>query len=455
MSILDRIRPRKKNVSMIEAQAFVSTLQKMMRRVNHPSAINEIDPRQLFRMRWTIDDWQRAVDNAEDVYSQNLYDLAEIYNDIVDDYAVTSAMQQRNAKVINSKIMFVNQDGSENEAVKAFFLNVDGTQKPWFRRWLNIAMDSKYYGFSVGELGAFIDGQFRMVEGRPSCAKLPYENLLPMYRFIKKDAEAGAYQDNVISMDKGPFSRWLLPMGNANDLGLLNKATPYVIFKNIFGAWSQHAEIFGQPFREGRTDIFDPARVKEMRLMFEQMVGASYGIFHPDDEIQYIEASKTDAYNIYDRLIARCDHAITKIFLSQTGTTDEKAFVGSAETHERVMMDLVMSDRLDLSEYFEDVLLPRLRRLGALPIEQPFSLVWIVEEHLTLLEWATVFDTLSTHYKIPTEEIERRFDIEVEEKPEPEPPAFPEKTTPEKIVKEINENVKDYYKTLWHERLTK
>lgn len=453
MSILDRIRPR--NIPMIKAQTFISTLQKMMRKINHPSTINEIDPRQLFRMRWTLDDWQRAVDNAEDVHGQNLYDLSEIYNDVIDDYAVTSAMQQRNAKVINSKIMFVNQDGSENETVKTFFLNADGTQKPWFRRWLNIAMDSKYYGFSVAELGAFIDGQFRMVEGRPSCAKIPYENLLPMYRFIKKDAEAGFSEQNVISMDKGPFSRWLLPMGNAKDLGLLNKATPYVIYKNIFGAWSQHAEIFGQPFREGRTDIFDPERVGQMRKMFEEMVGASYGIFHPEDEIEYIEASKTDAYNIYDRLIGRCDHAITKIFLSQTGTTDEKAFVGSAETHERVMMDLVMGDRLDLSEYFEDVLLPRLRRIGALPIEQPFGLVWIVEEHLGLLDWATVIDTLSTHYKIPIEEINKRFDIEVEEKAEPEPPKFPPKNAPEKIVEEINKETQNYYQSLWHARLQK
>lgn len=455
MSILDRIRPGSKKVPMISVQNFVSTLQKMMRKVKHPSALNEVEPRQLFRMSWTLDDFQRAIDNAEDVHSQNLYDLSEIYQDVVDDYAVVSAMQQRNAKVINSKIMFVNDDGSENEDIKPFFLNVDGTQRPWFRRWLNIAMDSKYYGFQVGELGAFIDGQFRMVEGRPACAAIPYENLLPMYRFIKRDAEGGTFETNLISMDKGPFARWLLPMGSATDLGLLKKATPYVIFKSIFGAWSQHAELFGQPFREGRTDIFDPARVGEMRKMFEEMTGATYGIFHPDDEIKFIETTKTDAYNIYDRLIDRCDHAITKIFLSQTGTTDEKSFVGSAETHERVMMDLVMSDRLDLSEYFEDILIPRLRALGALPIEQRFNLVWVVEEHLGLKDWAVIIKDLSLNYKIPVEEISRRFDLEVEEKAEPEPAGFPPENAPEEIVKEINEKTQNYYQTLWHARLTK
>lgn len=448
MSILDRIKPRNGQIPMVSAQNFVSVLQKMVRKVGHPSALNEVVPRQLFKFPWSIDDYDRAVDNAEDVHGQNLFDLAEIYHDVVDDYAVTSAMQQRTAKVINSKLMFVNDDGSENEAVKPFFLNVDGTQRPWFRRWLNIAMASKYYGFTVAELGAFIEGQFRGIDGRAACESVPYENLLPMSRFIKKDAEAGTGTGNLISMDKGGESRWLIPMGASDDLGLLSKATPYVIYKNIFANWSQHAQLFGQPFREGKTDIFDPDRVKEMRLMFEEMVGATYGIFHPEDEIQYIETSKTDAYNIYDRLIERCDHAITKIFLSQTGTTDEKSFVGSAETHERVMKDLVMSDRLDLSEFFEAILIPRLRRLGALPLEQQFNMVWVVEEHLNLKEWADVIDILSRHYDIPADEVNKRFDIEVEEKADPEPPPG----APGEIVKEINEKTQNYYQKLWHAR---
>ncbi|MCK5641787.1 MAG: hypothetical protein KAJ19_13375, partial [Gammaproteobacteria bacterium] len=158
MSILDRIRPRTNQIPMVKVQNFVTALQKMVRKVNHPSALNTVVPTQLYRFTWTVDDWHMAQDNAEDVYGQDLYDLAEIYNDVVDDYAVASAMQQRTAKAINSKIMFVNDDGTENEAVKPFFLNVDGTQRPWFRRWLNIAMESKYYGFTVAELGAFIEG---------------------------------------------------------------------------------------------------------------------------------------------------------------------------------------------------------------------------------------------------------------------------------------------------------
>ncbi|GAF74567.1 unnamed protein product, partial [marine sediment metagenome] len=400
---------------------------------------------QLYRYRWEISDWRDAIDAAENVHTPDKYDLIEIFHDIVDDYAVFSAMQQRTSKVINSKIMFLNPDGSENEDIKPFFCNVDGTQKAWFRKWLKIAQDSKYYGFEVAELGAFINGEFRDISLFKSVNKIPEENLLPTKRVIKKNANAGLTLDNSILMDIGKFANWLTPIGDENDLGLLSKATPYVIYKNIFANWRQHAEIFGQPFREGRTDIFDNERVAQMQKMFEEMVSSTYGIFHPDDEIKFIETTKTDAYKIYDQLITRCDHAITKIFLSQTGTTDEKAYVGSAETHERVLDQIVISDRLDLSEYFSNVLIPKLKNLGFIDSALEVSLTWITEENLSLNSWAEIIAKLAPIYEIPPEEITRIFNIEAEEK-EVETPAFG--GAPDKVG-DIMKKTQNFYKKLW------
>ncbi|MCK4909193.1 MAG: hypothetical protein KAS70_04785, partial [Planctomycetes bacterium] len=133
-SILDRFRGKTNGeIPAVKVKNFFTALQRMVRNVNHPSVLNQVDPRQLYRFTWSLDDWNAAVDNAEDVHNQNLFDLAEIYHDIVDDYSVSSAMQQRTAKAINSKIMFIAPDGTENENIKPFFLNVDGSQKPWFR----------------------------------------------------------------------------------------------------------------------------------------------------------------------------------------------------------------------------------------------------------------------------------------------------------------------------------
>lgn len=453
MSLLTRIFSNQINgqtVDKIDAKKFVESLNKLMKKGSKKSALSELIPWQLYRYFWTIDDWRDAIDEAENILTPDKFDLIEIFHDIIDDYAVYSGMQQRTSKVINSKLMFLNPDGSENEEIKPFFINADGTQKPWFRRWLKIAQDVKYYGFEVAELGAFIDGEFKSLGLNKAVTKIPEENLLPTLRLIKRDANAVITPANSIEMDFGEFSPWLIPMGNEKDLGLLNKATPFVIWKFIFGNWRQHAEIFGQPFREGRTDIFDNERVAQMQQMFEKMISSTYGIFHPDDEIKFIETTKTDAYNIYDRLIGRCDHAITKIFLSQTGTTDEKAFVGSAETHERVMKDLVMSDRLDISEYFTEILIPKLKGLGHVDAGVDVSLTWIIEEHLSLKDWAVIIRDLSASYDIPADEIQKRFDIDVEKK-QIETPPDELKQAPE-VLTDIMAKTQQYYKKLWREQ---
>ena len=101
------------------------------------------------------------------------------------------------------------------------------------------------------------------------------------------------------------------------------------------------------------------------------------------------------------------------------------------------------ADRLDISEYFTDILLPKLRALGA-PIEQDLNLVWVVEEHLGMTEWAEIITKLSQNYTIPAEEINKRFDIEAEEKENPAPPTLQAET-----VQKINKKTEAYYKKLW------
>ena len=434
----------------------LKTLFTMLKNALKNSALANIDPWQLYRYLWTIEDWRNAIDSAENIENPDKFDLIEIFHDLIDDYSVYSSMQQRTAKVINSKLMFLNQDGTENEQIRPFFINPDGTQKPWFRRWLKIAQDVKYYGFEVAELGLFINNEFKSVGLYKSVSKIPEQNLVPTKRLIKKDARAGITTQNVISMDFSQFSPRLVPMGNENDLGLLNKAVPFVIWKYIFSNWRQHAEIFGQPFRQGRTDIYDNERINNMIKMFESMVSSSYGIFHPDDEISFIESSKTDVYNIYDKLIERCDQAIVKIFLSQTGTTDEKSFVGSADIHEGVLKDVVLSDRLDISEYFTEILIPKLKALGYINQDVNICLTWIIDERIELNQWADIIDKLSRHYEIEASEIQRIFNIDAEKK-EVQTPGFNDQTEQQENeqaknkLSDIMAKTQRYYQKLWQE----
>ena len=72
MGVFDKItKPRTKEIPMVKVQNFITALQKMVRKVGHSSALNEVVPTQLYRFTWSIDDWQRAQDNAEDIYGQD------------------------------------------------------------------------------------------------------------------------------------------------------------------------------------------------------------------------------------------------------------------------------------------------------------------------------------------------------------------------------------------------
>jgi Protein of unknown function (DUF935). len=59
--------------------------------------------------------------------------------------------------------------------------------------------------------------------------------------------------------------------------------------------------------------------------------------FDTDDLIELVESNRSDAYNVFDMMIQRCNSEISKLILGQTGTLDEKAYVGSAEVQERVL----------------------------------------------------------------------------------------------------------------------
>ncbi|GAF75753.1 unnamed protein product, partial [marine sediment metagenome] len=139
MGFFDKIKNIDNNLTRAGFETQVmKAFKKALQKSGVKSTLAEINPWQLYRYYWTIEDWRTAMDEAENIWTPDKFGLIEIFHDIVDDYTIFSSMQQRTAKVINSKLMFLNEDGGENEDIKPFFLNADGTQKSWFRKWLKI-----------------------------------------------------------------------------------------------------------------------------------------------------------------------------------------------------------------------------------------------------------------------------------------------------------------------------
>ena len=137
--------------------------------------------------------------------------------------------------------------------------------------------------------------------------------------------------------NESPFTEWNVEILEREPFGLLNKCIPLILWKkDALGAWSLRSTIFGMPFRIGKTDTRDPESRNRMISMMQTMGTAGWAVVDEEDEIQLVESGGTSGHDIYKDLISEANSEISKLILGQTGTTDEKAFVGAAEVHERV-----------------------------------------------------------------------------------------------------------------------
>ena len=413
MNLLSNIFSRKNNPLKLNNRAVHGLLNIDKKLSKKANVLSQINTEQLERLVNDISQWRSAVESAEDVDNPDKYELARMFKDTIDDYQVWSATQIRINKSTNGSFRILDSNGEIDKEEQLKFIDPVGNPLPWFRNFMKIIENAKFYGYSATQLGDIIDNKFKWVEG------IPFENLIPLYDLMIRDAEAGytLASDNVIDLKAFPQANWVITTGSKKDLGLLNKCVPYVIYKSVFGSWAQHADVFGMPLRIGKVDLNDAERRQNLIDMFENMTNATYGIFDPADEVEFIsDKGGSDPHNIYGELINKCDAAISKIILSQTGTTDEKAFAGSAKTHENILKDVIHSDKLDIQQVVNEQLIPRMKKLGMIDQGKQIYAAWDFDEGLTIIEWSKVITELNKSYRITAEEAHKRVGIAVEEK---------------------------------------
>jgi hypothetical protein len=158
--------------------------------------------------------------------------------------------------------------------------------------------------------------------------------------------------------------------------------------KNALAAWADFQEIFGSPLRIGKTNLKDGETADNMEKMLKNMGVAAYGMFDTDDVIELVETKRSDAYQVFDQMLVRCNSEISKLILGQTGTMDEKSFVGSAEVHERILQMGLKADKRLILNVLNKQLIPMLEGLGFVFGDFKFNVV--KEDALTLEEKAKI-----------------------------------------------------------------
>jgi len=327
---------------------------------------------QLYRGATDIAAYKLAVTSAESLLSPQRRQLYTIYKNIELDAHLTAAVNQRKNLTL-CKDFDVLLNGEESEDLEKII------KQKWFRDFLDYALDSMFYGHSLIQFDSVVNDAFKAVE------LVPREYVKPEFHIVTNTYADLSGTDYL----EAPYNNWCIGVGKPKDLGLYLKAAPLVIWKkNALGAWSEFVEIFGSPIRIGKTNVRDEQTRANMESYLRNMAVASYGVFDTDDLIELVESNRSDAFQVFDMMIQRCNSEISKLILGQTGTLDEKAYVGSAEVQERVLKNVAYNDEFFIEGVLNYQLVPMMTRLGIFP--EGVKITVKAEDDLSLIEQSKI-----------------------------------------------------------------
>lgn len=295
--------------------------------------------------------WQMAI-NIDNPKRGVLYDL---YTDCLVDLHLTGCIGQRKGKTLQKDFRLVGKDGGENEQATGLL------KKEWFMDFVDLALDSRFWGHSLIQLGDVINDKDGMRFG--GVELVPRKHVCPEYGVILREAYHEPKQG--ISYREGDFANWCIEVGKPHDLGLLLKCAPACISKkNMLAFWDMFGEIFGAPMRVARTNTQDAKERSRIEQSLDKMGAAFWALFPEGTDIEIKETSRGDAYNVYDKRVDRCNSELSKGILMQTMTIDSGSSLSQSEVHLEIFEDVIAADARFIAYIINDRLIPLMERHG-------------------------------------------------------------------------------------------
>lgn len=291
----------------------------------------------LWRIKVEMETYRGALEQARNPIRYDRRALYAIYRDVELDDQVIS--QRRIACAVVQRSPFEVLKGKKsNEELKDLF------QKPWMNDLMEVLVTSEFWGPTVVEFSPVMkDGEFQ------AFGVIQRDHVRPDYGDIVLQVGASTgipYRNN-------PEFPYILEIGRPDDLGLYHVvAIPYIRKKYADTDWSVFSERFGSPFLTIKTASRDPKELDAKEEMARNFGTNGYAILDDQDEITPIVTNHNGtAHRTFAERLDKADTQIAKVMNGQTGTSEEKAYVGSAEVHERILNDFTFA-RLIRIQYF-------------------------------------------------------------------------------------------------------
>ncbi len=306
-------------------------------------------PDPTYRVSMQMQTLKDAVNEAIDVYHPNRNQLLLLYHWVTKDSHLKSQTEIAINKVAGLPFKVWKGD-TEVDDLKYHF------KKPWFDDYIRVMIEAEQWGYTLVEFAEMEKGQFR------GCKAFPRRYVLPEKRHIitHPSALSGVPYEGILN------DLYMIEAGSTHDIGTLELIAKEVIWKNFARVdWSDFNERFGKPLIDIATDTDDQEEVMK-RARFAASFGTNGWIVRDiDDTVNIIEAKNIggNAEN-FEKMIKMCNEEISKVVNGQSGTSDEKSFVGSAEVGERILNDYTRARVRRISNHINYTLIPFLVKYG-------------------------------------------------------------------------------------------
>lgn len=356
--------------------------------------------------RKDIQKWRKALTLAQHPETPKTVLLHDLIDDLLTDGHLQSQIQMRKMSTLNTDFRVINRkSGDENEEL-TFLI-----QQQWFYEFLNICLETILRGVSVIEFTEFAGERIKF-------NLIPRRNTAPTQNKIFPDAT----KDDFIDYSLPEYADWLLPIGNPYDLGILNNIVPNVIWKrNVAQSWAEFCEKFGMPLITATTSTNDSKTVDMVHEMLLSFGEAGAGTFPHGTTIQYHEANRTDAYNVYLQFMQSNTDEISKQLVGSTMLSDQGTNRSQTEVHERGLdFKIAQADKRQIQFIVNDLLFPLLQRQGYRISEDDFFEFKIAEQEVDLGQlWTITSGLITSGYDVEKEWISKTFNIPLEKAKKP------------------------------------
>jgi hypothetical protein len=276
-------------------------------------------------VRYQIADISAAKTMATNPDRPDRSKLLAIYRYILTDAHLSSQISVSQMKVLSEPCFLYNAKGQINKETSKVL------EQPWFTSLITYILETELYGYSLVECIA--DQATQSAE----VILIPREHVSPDRHQVLIE---GTLDGPVLPYTDVASKINLMEFQHTESLGLLLKAAPNVIFKFYARSdWSRASEKFGMPILKMTVNTNDESELDEAERKAANFGAEGYIVLQDGDDAEIIERKGQKTHEIYLENINYCDEQISKLINGQTGSSDQKAFVGAAEVQERVLND--------------------------------------------------------------------------------------------------------------------